>query len=168
MSQAHWYVVQTQPNAERKAAAHLTRQGFQTYLPRYLKRRRHARRIDTISAPLFPRYLFVAVDVTSQRWRAIQSTVGVLRLICNGDVPAAVPDGIVEGIWSRENDKGFIDLDDRAKFRPGDEVRVLDGVFSASLGIVEGATDNQRVMILLELLGRKVRVSVDADLLVAA
>ena len=39
-----WYVVQSQPNSELKAAAHLDRQGFTTYLPRYLKRRRHARR----------------------------------------------------------------------------------------------------------------------------
>jgi hypothetical protein len=32
---ASWYVVQTQPNAERKALVHLERQGFATYLPRY-------------------------------------------------------------------------------------------------------------------------------------
>jgi transcriptional antiterminator RfaH len=43
MSEARWYVAQTQPNAEAKAVAHLNRQGFGTYLPRYLKRRRHAR-----------------------------------------------------------------------------------------------------------------------------
>jgi transcriptional antiterminator RfaH len=59
--QPSWYVVQTHPHAENKAAAHLQRQGFATYLPRYLKRRRHARRTEAIAAPLFPRYLFVAL-----------------------------------------------------------------------------------------------------------
>ncbi|MGH9550353.1 MAG: transcription termination/antitermination NusG family protein, partial [Terriglobales bacterium] len=49
-----WYVVQTHPYAETKAAAHLGRQGFETYLPRYVKRRRHARRVNTVAAPLFP------------------------------------------------------------------------------------------------------------------
>ena len=58
-----WYVVQSQPNAELKAVAHLNRQGFATYLPRYLKRRRHARRVEIIAAPLFPRYLFVSIDL---------------------------------------------------------------------------------------------------------
>ena len=58
-----WYVVQTQANAEHKAVAHLGRQGFTTYLPRYLKRRRHARRVDIVPRPLFPRYLFVSIDV---------------------------------------------------------------------------------------------------------
>ena len=41
-----WYVVQTQVNGELKAAQNLVRQGFEVYLPRYLKRRRHARKID--------------------------------------------------------------------------------------------------------------------------
>jgi len=62
-----WYVAQTQPQAEFRAVANLERQGFETYLPRYLKRRRHARRIETIKAPLFPRYVFVRVDIASQR-----------------------------------------------------------------------------------------------------
>jgi hypothetical protein len=35
-----WYVVQTQVNAEEKAARNLMRQGFEVYLPRHLWRRR--------------------------------------------------------------------------------------------------------------------------------
>jgi transcriptional antiterminator RfaH len=72
-----WFVAHTQPHAEVKATAHLARQGFQIYFPRYLKRRRHARKIETVAAPLFPRYLFVSVDKSVQRWRSIYSTVGV-------------------------------------------------------------------------------------------
>src|SRR5262249_2851497 len=78
-----WFVAHTHPHAEGKATAHLNRQGFEIYFPRYLKRRRHARRIESITAPLFPRYLFVAIDVNVQRWRSIYSTVGVSRLVCN-------------------------------------------------------------------------------------
>ena len=76
-----WYVVQTQVNAEAKAARNLMRQGFEIYLPRYLKRRSHARKIEKVAAPLFPRYLFVCVDMEKQRWRSIQSTFGVSRLV---------------------------------------------------------------------------------------
>lgn len=163
-----WYVVQTQPNAERKAEAHLIRQGFKTYLPRYLKRRRHARRIDIVPAPLFPRYIFVAVDLETQRWRAIHSTVGVSRMVCNGDEPAAVPAGIVEHIKAGEDAGGYIPLDTRPRFAPGDKIRVLDGAFSACLGLIDTVTDRERVSILLDLLGRKVRVVLDADLIAAA
>ena len=88
-------MVQTQVNGEAKAARNLLRQGYDIYLPRYLKRRRHARKVDFVARPLFPRYMFVAIDMATQRWRSIQSTVGVSHLVCNGDDPAAVPEGVV-------------------------------------------------------------------------
>ena len=37
-----WFVVKTHANGEFKALAHILRQGFDGYLPRYIKRRRHA------------------------------------------------------------------------------------------------------------------------------
>ena len=162
-----WYVVQTQPNCEAKAFLHLGRQGFAPYLPRYERRRRHARRIETVAAPLFPRYLFVAVDMAVQRWRSIQSTIGVSRLVCNGDDPAAVADGVVDGLRRREDERGFVQFDARPRFAVGDQVRIVDGIFASYLGLFDGISDGERVAVLLELLGRKVRVVFD-DLSVAA
>ncbi len=163
-----WFVAHTHPHAEAKATAHLNRQGFEIYFPRYLKRRRHARRIETVAVPLFPRYLFVAVDLAAQRWRSIYSTVGVSRLISNGDDPTAVPDGIVEALKRREDANGFIKLDYRPPFRPGDKIRVVDGAFTSCLGLFEGMAERERIAILLDLLGRKVRVVLDATLVAAA
>lgn len=163
-----WYVVQSQPNAEAKAVSHLNRQGFDTYLPRYLKRRRHARRVETVPASLFPRYLFVAIDLNAQRWRSIFSTVGVSRLVCQGEVPTPISTNIIDGLKAREDNSGFIQLDQRPKYRPGDIIRVLDGAFADYLGLCEGMKDSDRVAILLEMLGRKVRVTVDIGAVVAA
>ncbi len=165
---ATWYVVHTQAHSERKAASHLERQGFATYLPIYQKRRRHARRIDTVIAPLFPRYVFVAVDMAAQRWRSIHSTVGVARLVCNGDDPAPVPDRIIESLKARENERGLIEINLRTRFEPGDKVRVSEGAFASYEGLFERTSDNERVAILLDLLGRKVRVVLGADELTAA
>ena len=163
-----WYVVLTHTHAENKASAHLERQGFAVYLPRFLKRRRHARRVEIVPAPLFPRYLFVSIDVTTQRWRSVHSTIGVCSLIRNGDMPTAVPNSIVEHLQSRHDERGFIILDTRPRFAPGDKVRVVEGVFTASFGLFEGMTDRHRVSILLDLLGRKVRVVLDAEMVTAA
>jgi len=168
MSAQRWYVVQSQPNAEIKAVAHLNRQGFETYLPRYLRRRRHARRIEIVPAPLFPRYLFVGIDLDQQRWRSIFSTVGVSRLVCNGEMPTAVPEQVVNALRSRHDDSGFVTLDQRPAFRPGDAIRVLDGAFADCLGLYEGLKDSERIAILLDLLGRKVRVMVNIDSVAAA
>jgi len=161
-----WYLIHTHPHAERKAAAHLQRQGFQTYQPRYLKRRRHARRIETVSAPLFPCYLFVAVDMLKQRWLAIRSTIGVSSLVGNGDTPGQVPAAIIDDLRRREVD-GLVMLERRARFARGDRIRIVDGAFAGCLGLFDDMPDRERVAVLLELLGRKVRVVID-DLSVAA
>jgi transcriptional antiterminator RfaH len=167
-SDAQWYVVHTQPHAEAKAAAHLTRQGYTIYLPRYLKQRRHARRLETVAAPLFPRYMFVAIDRMTQRWRSIQSTVGVSHLVCNGEQPATIAAGVIDELQSRQDERGLIHLDVRPRFASGDKVRVVEGVFDACLGIFQGMADHERVAILIDLLGRKVRVVLDGDAVAAA
>jgi transcriptional antiterminator RfaH len=165
---ARWYVVQTQVNGEAKAAQNLQRQGYEVYLPRYLKRRHHARKMDFTAKPLFPRYMFVAINVATQRWRSIQSTFGVTRLVCNGEDPAAMPDGAVAALKAREDDKGFVKLDLRPAFAPGDKVRVLAGAFMDNAGLFNGLADHDRVSILLDILGRKVRVLLHADMVAAA
>jgi transcriptional antiterminator RfaH len=164
---SHWYVVQTHPHAEKKASWHLQRQAFETYYPRYLKKRRHARRIETVAAPLFPRYLFVAVDMTTQRWLAVRSTIGVTRLVCHGDNPAALPLDVLDALKRSEDANGFVQLDRRPRFLPGDKVSVLGGAFQDCCGLYEGMSSTDRVTILLDLLGRKVRVNLDSDILIA-
>jgi transcriptional antiterminator RfaH len=165
---SHWHVVQTHSRAEEKAAVHLLRQGYDIYLPRYLKRRRHARRSESIPAPLFPRYLFVSFDRHVQRWRPIQSTIGVSRLVCNGETPASVPEEIIAELRGRENEGGFVRLERRSRFARGDQIRVVDGIFHACLGLFEDMVDHERVAILLDLLGRKVRVVLHGDAVAAA
>ena len=170
MSQAstRWYVVQTQVNCEAKAARNLISQGYEVYLPRYLKRRRHARKVDFAVKPLFPRYLFIAIDMATQRWRSIQSTFCVSRLVSNGDDPATVPADIVIALKQREDERGFIGMDTRSPFAPGDKVRVLAGAFLDCAGLFNEVADRDRVSILLDMLGRQVRVLLEADMVAAA
>lgn len=155
-----WYVVHTQPHCELKANLHLGRQGFATYLPRYLRQRRHARRAEIVPRPLFPNYLFVAFDIARDRWRSIHSTVGVNRLVMAGEEPVPVPDDVVEEIRRREDAQGYVVLGLPAGAKIGSPVRLIDGIFADARGILERIVDNRRVAILLQLLGREVRVSV--------
>lgn len=165
---SRWYVVHTQPNAEARALTNLARQGFRTYLPRYRARRRHARRVDIVGRPLFPRYVFVAIDLAQQRWRAIQSTFGVSHIVCNGDRPSPVPTDVIDAIRAREDAHGWVLLGTAADLAAGTSVRILEGAFADHLGLYEGITDDSRVAILLELLGRQVRVHLPSESVVAA
>ena len=164
---AKWYVAQTHAHAEAKAALNLRRQGYAVFFPRYRKRRRHARRIEIVSAPLFPRYVFVLVDRAKQRWRAIGSTFGVAHLVCHGDGPTVVPDKVIAELREREDSQGLVNLDS-PMFTPGARVRVRSGAFGDSLGQFDGMTDRERVAVLLDLLGRKVRVVMGVEAIEAA
>src|SRR5690349_21193208 len=93
-----WYVVQTQINEEAKAALNLVRQAFDIYLPRYLKWRSHARKIDRRAAPLVRPYMFVRIDMATQRWRSVQSTYGVSHLVLNGSEPAPVAEQVIDAL----------------------------------------------------------------------
>jgi transcriptional antiterminator RfaH len=161
-----WYVAQTQVRSEERARINLERQGFRTYLPRYRRERRHARRRDVVQAPLFPGYIFVRLDLESAPWRSINGTFGVSRLVCHGDLPAALPKGVVEEIAARENEDGLIVLKPRP-FRKGEALRIMSGALADCLGFFERMADHDRVILLLDLLGRKVRVQAPLEAVVA-
>ncbi len=158
-----WYVVHTHFKNEALALTNLRRQGFDVYLPQYLKSRRHARRSELVSAPLFPRYLFVYLDIEAVRWRAIKYTIGVQHIICNGERPAPVPDGVVEDIKAHENDAGKVVLGRICPFKKNQLVKINTGALSDHSGLFDCASDDQRVFILLELMGRMVRVRVPME-----
>jgi transcriptional antiterminator RfaH len=154
-----WYVVYTHANSETKAREHLLRQGFTAILPTYKRWRRHARKREVVERPLFPRYLFVALDMLEQRWRPILSTVGVCDLVRRGNAPTPMPSGLAEEIGERAALGAFDRLSPLDGLRPGDAVRVVEGPFTDLIGRFMGVADRERVFVLLDLLGRQVKTT---------
>lgn len=155
-----WYVAYTKANAELKALRHLTNQGFYAYLPRYIKQRRHARKTENVSTPLFPRYLFIRLDMDTDRWRPLLSTIGLSHLVCRGEKPAYIDDTVIDSIREHENEVGLIDLNLARTMVRGDKIKVINGPFANLEGLFDGNSSENRVHILMELLGGNVRVEV--------
>lgn len=151
-----WYAVYTQPHRESVAREHLERQGFEVFAPLYIKRRRHARRVEDVPAPLFPRYIFAAFDAADAGWRVIRSTRGVVDLVRSGTDPVPVPASILKGISSRFDENGFVVLARDAGLVPGARVRIEAGPFAEYEAIFQTERDDERVVVLLSLLGREV------------
>jgi transcriptional antiterminator RfaH len=154
-----WYVANTLPHQEARAECNLRRQGFDAWLPLFRKARRHARRVDSVLVPLFPSYLFVRLDAAMERWRSINGTFGVVKLLCTGDVPQPVPDGLIVEIMRRRNAEGLVELPQQ-QFVVGEALRVAAGPFADLEGIFEGMSGRDRVVLLLTMLGRKVKATV--------
>lgn len=154
-----WYVVQSQAVAEDKAHANLTFQGFETFFPRFRKRRRHARKVDIVLAPLYPRYLFVRLDLDGEPWRRVNGTFGVVGLVGFGERPCALPEPIVDAIRERCDGAGVIDLDE-PEFKPGQALHITGGPLANLIGLFEKTVGTREVVLLVQLLGRAMRVSV--------
>lgn len=112
---------------------------------------------------MFPRYLFVAVDPDVQAWRAIRSTIGVADLVSFGDRPATVPQEIIDEILARQDEQGLVRTMDVAGFQRGDAVQLVDGPLADLSGLFECPNDDDRVTVLLAIMGRPVRVRVSRE-----
>lgn len=165
--QANWFVVQTQPHAEAKAKRHLVNQGFEPYLPVYRRRVRHAGRTGTVLRPLFPGYLFVRFDPEVSRWRSINGTLGVRQILSDGQWPRYLDSKIVDEIKAREDKAGVIELA-AATFARGQAVRVTEGPLVNIEGLFQEVRDQNRVILLVALLGREVRLQVSQQAIEAA
>lgn len=162
----NWYLVYSKPRGENLAKSNLERQGFETYLPMVRQpRRRGGRRIIRIE-PLFPRYLFIRLDTETDNWAPIRSTLGVSSLVRFGMEPAMVPDDLIQYIRSRDDEGGVQDLPVDEPHQ-GDRVRITEGPMMGYEGIFVAKTSSERVLVLLDIVGHKSRVNVEAGKLEA-
>ena len=163
-----WYVAYTQPAKELIAQHHLREQGFEVYLPRFKKIRRHARKVDEVIAPLFPRYLFVGFDLAVDRWRSVNGTRGVASLLMADERPLFVAAPLIADLQQQENADGVVPLDSLAAFVKGAPVSIVEGAFEGQTAIFEKLDDKQRVQLLLTFLGRAMHVTLPASEIEAA
>lgn len=154
-----WYLIFTRPRQERVAIENIERQGYEAFLPliRISKRRADGRLADVVE-PMFPRYLFVRLNTTTDNWRPLHSTRGVSSLVRFGMKPACVPDDLVELLRGQGN--GIRDMA-RPEPKPGTCVRIGTGPFAGFEGIFQARSGKERVMLLLEIASRAVRVEID-------
>ncbi len=152
-----WYLVYAKPRQEEIAKVNLERQGYVTYLPKTRQRRKRMGKPLICVEPLFPRYLFIALDVLRDNWAPIRSTIGVSGLVRFGAEPAVVPTDLVDMLRSRDDAEGVQQLPP-TDFREGDRVRVGEGPLAGYEGLFLARSGRDRVTILLDIVGKQTRV----------
>jgi transcription elongation factor/antiterminator RfaH len=152
-----WFLVHTLPHTERRAQLHLGAQGFRTHFPTIQKTIRHARQLRTVRAPLFPRYIFLILDLGRDRWLSVQSTVGVSSLFSCEDRPVPVPEGIVETLIENSDEANLALF--TSGLATGQSVRILSGPFANFVGKLERLDAAGRIRVLLDMMGTAVPVA---------
>jgi transcription elongation factor/antiterminator RfaH len=152
-----WFLVHTLPKSEGRAEVHLRAQGFRTYLPQINRTIRHARRFRNVQAPLFPRYMFLILAPSRDRWLSVCSTIGVSTLFTCEGRPIPVPAGVVEHLIS-SYDQTVESLD--SGLARGQSVRILSGPFAELSGTLDRLDAGGRTRVLLEIMSTVVAVTI--------
>ncbi len=158
-----WYVIHTKPRQEVRAEEHLDRQGFRCFLPRIKhKRTRLKQRIESIE-PLFPRYLFLRLDPSQDSVAPIRSTKGVIGLVRFGDRLPTVPEAFIDELLAvTDTLSGLVHIPEQ-RYKKGEKVLIEVGPLAGINGIFQATRGQDRVIILLEMLGSQREVVVPKD-----
>lgn len=155
----NWYLIRTKVGSESVAEEHLQRQDYPTYCPRLIsRRRRFGRRIQIIS-PLFPSYLFLQLAVGVKDLAPVKSTKGVVGIVRFGEEYAVAPQAVIEGLRQHE-DPAVQSRRVEDPLKPQARIRITGGPLNHLEGIFLNECADDRVNVLLNILGRETSVEV--------
>ncbi len=145
MTSEPWHVLQVRSNAEKRVAQHLAARSLEHFLPLYSVRVRWTDRTVVTQRPLFGGYIFARF---ARHHRAtVISLPGIIRDFGDED-QNMVGDKEISRI--REGIENGLSLCPHRGLDLGARVRVRDGIFAGSEGIVKEYRPRCRVILTLE------------------
>ena len=168
MQELRWYLVQCKPNATQIAVRNLENQSFGTFLPLQEITKRKGEIFQRQIRPLFPGYLFVQLHPGQGPWRQVNSTRGVIRLVCLGAEPSVVSIELVETLMARCDKQSILRQTSEtqsSQFHAGNQAQVTQGPFSGFIATISDIEPNNRIHILIEIMGQTTKVAINAGAL---
>jgi len=171
-----WFVLTCEPNRERTAASHLIARDFKPYLPEisvasgvkwgrpamhgYLARRK----IKMEKRPMFRGYIFVQLRRGIDNFQWAQSCPGVRGFLRLEEHYAVVSDRDMQRVVDVEF--GVAESPKEQKyvhpFTVGESVRISNGVFSGFNADIVSLDDEERITLLLGMLGRAAKIQISS------
>jgi transcriptional antiterminator RfaH len=161
----NWYAVHTKPKQENLVQDNLQKLGLETFCPLLQQDKLIRRKWQTVTGPLFPRYLFARFNLQAH-YRAVNYSRGVKGVVAFGSVPAKVGEEMIEAIRSRTRN-GCVTVQP-SSFTPGQAIHIQEGPLRGLEAVFEQEMDDhQRVVLLLHTLSYQARVIVDRQCVVS-
>jgi len=147
-----WFLVYTKAREEERAQKNLENQGFKTFLPMIACEKISQPKSFSLK-PMFPRYLFIMINVEIGNWHLIKSTRGVSHLVLFDNKFAVVPNAVIEFIKTRVNNHSIVKQKvTRQLFQKGDKLVINKGIFQGKEATFFSKTGKERVKVLLKLM----------------
>ena len=161
----YWHLLMTKPREDERAESHLLNQDYELFRPMIRQFKIQGGKQVAVTEPLFPRYLFIRLDDVLGNWSKIRSTRGVAKMVRFTDMPAKVPDSLIEELRSQCIEDNIIDtIKDRPfVFEKGDEIEITEGSFRGLKAIIKAQVAEDRVLLLLNLLGKEQELEISLN-----
>ena len=153
-----WYLLKTKPQQEAIATQNLTHQGFKVFFPKAI--------IKNKTQALFLGYLFIELDDKAQNWTPIRSTKGVNNFVRFGLSFAKVPNQIINLIRIQQQ-QSIEKLINICSHQKGDAIEIQSGAFKGQQAIFQNYSAQDRVIVLLKLIGQQQEVTLDEKEVIA-
>ena len=155
-----WLLVATKPRAELQAKTQLERQRYAVCLPTLTLRKRKRGVWQQVTEAMFPGYVFVGVVLGVDDITPVRSTVGCLQVVRFGGQLVPLPQSVMNTLLSYEQTP----LNATKSFSAGERLRVEEGPFQGLEAVFDKPRGQDRVQVLVTVLGsqRPVEVSVNA------
>jgi len=165
MDNSAWYLVYAKPMREIVAKQQLENQGYTVFLPLCKVKKRVRGVLKQQLEPFFPRYLFIYLNVETDNWAPIRSTIGVSGLVRFGGVAARVPATIIESLRQSSDDDAVVECVDPFNFQAGEQLQVVDGPFSGHDVVFSSMQSSERALVLLDIANRHTLLQVNVNVL---
>ena len=167
-NQKQWYVVHTYSGYEQRVQKNLEQriklmdagdEISQVVIPTEEEVEvKHGQR-RTVTKKILPGYVLIEMKMSDQSWNVVRNTPGITGFVSSGTKPTPLSQEEVDQILKQmaaEAPKVKIG------FRKGQSIRVTDGPFIDSVGVVDDiSADKGKVKVLLSLFGRETPVELD-------
>ena len=161
MDDLTWLLVATKSRSEFVARQHLERQGFQVCLPQITLRKRKQGTWQQVTEPMFPGYVFAGVVLGEQDVAPIRSTVGCLQVVRFGGQLIPLPALVMRTLLSCAEAPSNV----AETFRAGERLRIESGPFEGLEAVFDMPRGQDRVQVLVKVMGSVRRVDVAATAL---
>ena len=158
-----WFLGYTKSREENRAKRNLENQGFEIFLPLIAYEKMN--QCTSISLEtMFPRYLFIKINVERDNWTRIKSTRGVSHLVVFGQKLAEVPNQVVEFLKTGADENGiFRQKITRREFQKGEKLIIKKGALEGKEATFVSKTSKERVNILLRFVNHLIIAEIPAS-----
>jgi len=158
-----WYAVHTRSRHEERVHQGLALKSHDVFLPKIEAWSKRKDRRKKILLPMFPGYVFVALDpVDNETKLDVLKTFGVVKILGKprGSEPIAIPDAKIEAI--RRLVESRVEIQHFNYPKVGEAAKITDGPFKDIEGIITGTDYEKEVFVItIEILQRAVAIKLE-------